>query len=74
MTEQAIHRTEPSESSKQSAKAVAPEVDYATDLFNMLSMDGSSENAAGASGDDDAWAGFQCMCLNESHFHFSPWL
>ncbi|XP_073143224.1 ADP-ribosylation factor GTPase-activating protein AGD5-like isoform X2 [Henckelia pumila] len=54
VTEQAIHRTEPS------AEAVAPpKVDYATDLFNMLSMDSSSENAAGASGDDDSWAGFQ---------------
>ncbi|XP_073039702.1 ADP-ribosylation factor GTPase-activating protein AGD5-like isoform X3 [Primulina eburnea] len=54
VTEQAILRTEPSPEA-----VTPPKVDYATDLFNMLSMDGSSENAAGASGDDDSWAGFQ---------------
>ncbi|XP_073273496.1 ADP-ribosylation factor GTPase-activating protein AGD5-like isoform X1 [Primulina huaijiensis] len=54
VTEQAILRTEPSPEA-----VTAPKVDYATDLFDMLSMDGSSENAAVASGDDDAWAGFQ---------------
>ncbi|KAL5564457.1 hypothetical protein UlMin_027621 [Ulmus minor] len=38
-----------------------PKVDYATDLFNMLSMDGSNENCSEAtSADDNAdWAGFQ---------------
>ncbi|KAL5548012.1 hypothetical protein UlMin_003243 [Ulmus minor] len=38
-----------------------PKVDYATDLFNMLSMDGSNENGSeAASADDNAdWAGFQ---------------
>ncbi|XP_022753233.1 probable ADP-ribosylation factor GTPase-activating protein AGD5 [Durio zibethinus] len=38
-----------------------PKFDYATDLFNMLSMDdGPSENGSGtASTDDNNWAGFQ---------------
>ncbi|XXG71371.1 hypothetical protein AAC387_Pa07g0642 [Persea americana] len=37
-----------------------PTVDFATDLFNMLSVDGSSENASESSSlDDNAWAGFQ---------------
>ncbi|KAL5564248.1 hypothetical protein UlMin_027412 [Ulmus minor] len=38
-----------------------PKVDYATDLFNMLSMDGSNENGSEAtSADDNAdWIGFQ---------------
>ncbi|XP_022880239.1 probable ADP-ribosylation factor GTPase-activating protein AGD5 isoform X2 [Olea europaea var. sylvestris] len=51
----------PAEPSKQVTDAViSPKVDYATDLFNMLSMDGGSENALGeASADDISWAGFQ---------------
>ncbi|GMJ15919.1 NEVERSHED, ARF-GAP domain 5 [Hibiscus trionum] len=37
----------------------APKVDYATDLFNMLSLDdGPSENGSEATSTDD-WAGFQ---------------
>lgn len=37
-----------------------PKVDFATDLFNMLSMDAPSENDSdAASADDNAWAGFQ---------------
>lgn len=46
------------------APAVAPsKVDYVADLFDMLSMvDGPSENnSEAAAGDDNAWAGFQCM-------------
>lgn len=46
------------------AQNIPPKVDYATDLFNMLSMDGPSENGSketGATADDDNWAGFQCM-------------
>lgn len=50
-----------SESVKQVAQATSPpKVDYATDLFNMLSMDTPSENGSGAaSADDNSWAGFQ---------------
>lgn len=37
-----------------------PKVDYATDLFNMLSMDGPSGNQPESSScDNNAWAGFQ---------------
>ncbi|KAF7836771.1 putative ADP-ribosylation factor GTPase-activating protein AGD5 [Senna tora] len=40
-----------------------PKVDYATDLFNMLSMDGPSENnseeAGSGASDNNNWAGFQ---------------
>ncbi|KAK4491997.1 hypothetical protein RD792_002784, partial [Penstemon davidsonii] len=63
VTEQLTQKTEaaaPIESLKQVAETVSPpKVDYASDLFNMLSMDGSVENATGASGDDNTWAGFQ---------------
>ncbi|XP_061367199.1 ADP-ribosylation factor GTPase-activating protein AGD5-like [Gastrolobium bilobum] len=39
-----------------------PKVDFATDLFDMLSMDGPSETGSGEAGattDDNNWAGFQ---------------
>ncbi|XP_073005526.1 ADP-ribosylation factor GTPase-activating protein AGD5-like [Typha latifolia] len=37
-----------------------PVVDYATDLFNMLSMDVTSDKRPGSSSNDDgAWAGFK---------------
>ncbi|XXG59694.1 hypothetical protein AAC387_Pa04g1733 [Persea americana] len=37
-----------------------PKVDYATDLFNMLSMGGPSQNGSESSSlDGNAWAGFQ---------------
>ncbi|KAK9268206.1 hypothetical protein L1049_010649 [Liquidambar formosana] len=51
------------ESRKEPAKAASvvspPKVDYATDLFNMLSMEDSRENDSQKSADDNAWAGFQ---------------
>ncbi|KAL0443491.1 UNVERIFIED_CONTAM: ADP-ribosylation factor GTPase-activating protein AGD5 [Sesamum latifolium] len=63
VTEDVTHKTETgglTQPSKLAADGVSPQnVDYATDLFGMLSMDGSVENAAGVSGDDDTWAGFQ---------------
>ncbi|KAL3850775.1 hypothetical protein ACJIZ3_012657 [Penstemon smallii] len=64
VTEQLTQKTEataPIESLKQVAETVSPpKVDYASDLFNMLSMDGSVvNNATGASGDDNTWARFQ---------------
>ncbi|XWS09932.1 hypothetical protein CRYUN_Cryun39dG0032300 [Craigia yunnanensis] len=55
----------PAEATKPSAETAptvkAPKFDFATDLFNMLSMDdGPSENGSGAaSTDDNNWAGFQ---------------
>ncbi|CAL0310130.1 unnamed protein product [Lupinus luteus] len=55
----------PAETSNQAtdtAQNTPPKVDYATDLFNLLSMDGPSENgseAAAATADDNNWAGFQ---------------
>lgn len=37
-----------------------PKVDYATDLFNMLSMDGTTEKEPeSSSNDDNGWDGFQ---------------
>ncbi|GAV85360.1 ArfGap domain-containing protein, partial [Cephalotus follicularis] len=65
--QQAVKKTEPTvvpaEMTKQVADAAptaVPKVDFATDLFNMLSMDGPSENVAeAASTDDNSWAGFQ---------------
>jgi len=52
------------EATKQALDAASvvspPKVDFATDLFNMLSMDGPSENGSeAASPDDNVWAGFQ---------------
>ncbi|KAK4398414.1 ADP-ribosylation factor GTPase-activating protein AGD5 [Sesamum angolense] len=65
VTEDVTHKTEPgglTQPPKLAAEGVSPQpVDYATDLFGMLSMDGSVENAAGVSGDDDTWAGFQYL-------------
>ncbi|WVZ66359.1 hypothetical protein U9M48_015594 [Paspalum notatum var. saurae] len=40
--------------------APPPKVDYATDLFNMLSMDGTAEKESEpSSNDDNGWDGFQ---------------
>ncbi|CAN1239143.1 ADP-ribosylation factor GTPase-activating protein AGD5, partial [Linum grandiflorum] len=55
---------EPSESTKKAVDAAPsvtqPKVDYATDLFNMLSLDGPTENGSEvAASDDNGWAGFQ---------------
>lgn len=57
-----------SESTKQAVECSpavsAPKVDFATDLFNMLSMDGPAVNSSEvASADDNGWAGFQCVSL-----------
>lgn len=69
VTEQVIQKTEPivpADSSKQTPDMVSrPKVDFATDLFDMLTIDGSGGNTTGgASGDDDTWAGFQGMSLD----------
>jgi hypothetical protein len=59
---------ETSTSATDTAQSTPPEVDYATDLFNMLSMDEPNENGSKASGataaDDFNWAGFQCMSVS----------
>ncbi|KAJ1381658.1 ARFGAP/RecO-like zinc finger [Sesbania bispinosa] len=55
-------QAETSKQATNTTKNTPPKVDYATDLFNMLSMDGPSENgseAAGTTADDNNWAGFQ---------------
>ncbi|XP_043689788.1 ADP-ribosylation factor GTPase-activating protein AGD5-like isoform X2 [Telopea speciosissima] len=66
--EPVVQKEEPvvsqAESTTQVANATAvvspPKVDYATDLFNMLSMDSPNDNGTGSSSvDDNAWAGFQ---------------
>jgi len=55
------------ETSKQTTETTQnspPKVDYATDLFDMLSMDDPNEKGSGAAdatADDNNWAGFQCM-------------
>ncbi|KAL7186367.1 hypothetical protein ACSBR2_028166 [Camellia fascicularis] len=67
-SQQIIQKSEPVVSYAESAKQAAdsspavspPKVDFATNLFDMLSMDGPSENGSeAASADDNAWAGFQ---------------
>ncbi|KAJ9562779.1 hypothetical protein OSB04_007939 [Centaurea solstitialis] len=62
--EPVILKAEPAVPSAELAKEVAetpPKVDFATDLFDMLSMDdGPTEKAPeAASTDDNLWAGFQ---------------
>ncbi|KAK3199163.1 hypothetical protein Dsin_022578 [Dipteronia sinensis] len=67
--QQVVQNTEstvaPAEARKQAVDAnpvvSPPKVDFATDLFNMLSMDDSpNENGSeAASADDNIWAGFQ---------------
>ncbi|KAL2483614.1 putative ADP-ribosylation factor GTPase-activating protein AGD5 [Forsythia ovata] len=69
--QQVIQKTQPAlsaVSSEKVAEAISPpKVDYATDLFNMLSMDGSSENASEAdSADDRTWAGFQSAAASSA--------
>lgn len=63
-----IQKTEPAVPSVDLAKEVAetvsaPKVDFATDLFDMLSMDDdpTEKGPEAASIDDNLWAGFQCM-------------
>lgn len=71
-----IQKTEtapPAQPRKQVQEQVSPpKVDYATDLFNMLSMDGSGENATVASVDDNAWAGFQSADVSSSTEKTTP--
>ncbi|CAI0376104.1 unnamed protein product [Linum tenue] len=60
---------EPAEAVKKAvdptATATQPKVDYATDLFNMLSLEGPNENGSeAASSDDNGWAGFQSATAN----------
>ncbi|KAG5235561.1 ADP-ribosylation factor GTPase-activating protein [Salix suchowensis] len=66
--QQVVEKAEPMVEVTESAKKVAdaapavsaPKVDFATDLFNLLSMDGPSENgSAAASNEDNGWAGVQ---------------
>ncbi|XP_060200441.1 ADP-ribosylation factor GTPase-activating protein AGD5-like isoform X1 [Lycium barbarum] len=61
---QTSQRTQPiagTESAKQVAEvADPPKVDFATDLFDMLSMDSPNDNGANAASvDDNSWADFQ---------------
>ncbi|XP_035550056.1 ADP-ribosylation factor GTPase-activating protein AGD5-like isoform X2 [Juglans regia] len=54
----AVPQAEATKQPLNAASAVSPpKVDYATDLFNMLTMDAPSENGSGeASPDDNSWA------------------
>ncbi|GAV59483.1 ArfGap domain-containing protein [Cephalotus follicularis] len=59
-----VHSTEPAipkaEHEVSATQVVTPpKVDYATDLFNLLSMEDPKENSFKTSADYDAWAGFQ---------------
>ncbi|KAK4342036.1 hypothetical protein RND71_037852 [Anisodus tanguticus] len=64
VTYQTSQKAEPvavTESAKQVAEATnPPKVDYATNLFDMLSMESPSDTGSeAASTDDNSWAGFQ---------------
>ncbi|KAL1346139.1 hypothetical protein HN51_019864 [Arachis hypogaea] len=66
------------ETSKQvtdTAQNIPAKVDYATDLFNLLSMDGPSENGSEATGtttEDNNWAGFQSAPVASTTEKASP--
>ncbi|EEF31337.1 Stromal membrane-associated protein, putative [Ricinus communis] len=63
-------RVNPGEATKNAATAAPappPKVNFATDLFDMLSMDGPSENGSeAASNDENGWAGFQSAVAEET--------
>jgi stromal membrane-associated protein len=68
-----LQKSEPvvtkAELAKQAAPATPavppPKVDYATELFNLLSIKDSGQNGSETSAaDDNAWANFQCMFLD----------
>lgn len=61
----AVPQAEATKQPLNAASAVSPpKVDYATDLFNMLTMDAPIANGSGeAAPDDNSWAGFQCTSL-----------
>ncbi|CAJ1978609.1 unnamed protein product [Sphenostylis stenocarpa] len=55
-------RAETSKQTTVTTQNSPPKVDFSTDLFDMLSMDGPNEKGSGAtdsSADDSNWAGFQ---------------
>ncbi|KAG6793880.1 hypothetical protein POTOM_003104 [Populus tomentosa] len=63
--QQVVEKAEPMAEATEAAKKVAdaatavspPKVDFATDLFDLLSMDGPTENGSEvASNDDNSWA------------------
>jgi len=60
-------RAESAKLAMDAAQNTPPKVDYATDLFNMLSMDVPNENGSESPSrttDDNLWAGFQCMFVS----------
>uniref|UniRef100_A0A6M2FB29 Arf-GAP domain-containing protein n=1 Tax=Populus davidiana TaxID=266767 RepID=A0A6M2FB29_9ROSI len=72
--QQVVEKAEPMAEATEAAKKVAdaapavspPRVDFATDLFNLLSMDGPTENGSeAAANDDNSWAGFQSAAIAE---------
>ncbi|XP_062018497.1 ADP-ribosylation factor GTPase-activating protein AGD5 [Rosa rugosa] len=59
-TEPAVPQAEATKPAAEVASAAPPKVDYATDLFGMLSVESPSENSSDAApADDNDWAGFQ---------------
>lgn len=70
-----IQKAVPAMPSADMAKEVAetvtpPKVDFATDLFDMLSMDDApTVKVPEAASTDDLWAGFQCMCTVPFIYH-----
>lgn len=66
-----MQKSESAESIKDAVIPPPTKVDFATNLFDMLSMDGPTENGSGSgvdsavdSAEDSAWAGFQCTYLS----------
>ncbi|KAJ4703389.1 Arf GTPase activating protein [Melia azedarach] len=59
-SEPAVPKSKPAKQEASTTPVVAQrKVDYATDLFNLLSMDDSKENDSKTSADEKSWASFQ---------------
>lgn len=61
--EPAVSKAELKQKATTTSVVTERKVDYATDLFNLLSMDDSRENDAKTSSDTNTWANFQCIFL-----------
>ncbi|VFQ58597.1 unnamed protein product [Cuscuta campestris] len=67
LTPQENQKAEPVTTAEPAKPATAPKLDFATDLFNMLSMDDPTEDGSEAvASDDNMWAGFQSAAASKT--------
>ncbi|XP_010268821.1 PREDICTED: probable ADP-ribosylation factor GTPase-activating protein AGD5 [Nelumbo nucifera] len=71
--EPVVQKAEPTTQAVNSTVVPPPKVDYATDLFNMLSMESPNANGRDTSSiDDNGWAGFQSAETSSTTDNVSP--